>query len=173
MRAYPAIIPAMILLALSGGCAPSAPSRAVWAPPPGEPPVLEADAPAERIDAWKADYLRAGEYVEATSDDSRVTLFLPGSLRRTGPVRMEATFRSELFRPRFADGQWLRSIRKRMEIDCAALRYRELTVQGFAGSNMTGPVPPITPPVDWSGPFTPDSSAGSGLKQVCERIFAP
>jgi hypothetical protein len=149
----------------------AAPAAALpaWVQPDGDPPVLAEGASAEDIAAWKGRHLIVGPFAEATTDANRVTLYDPASLARLGNDHVIAIFRSELFRPRIADGHWLRSIRKKLEIDCTGLLYRELELYGFAGSNMTAPVPPLTPPDKWVGPFAADSSAGEGLRIACDK----
>lgn len=157
----------LFLIFSSFGLASTAMAEPGWIQPAGDPPLLKENATAEDIASWKSDYLERGAYVEAASDAGRVTLFDPGSLKVTGNGRITVVFRSELFRPRFADGHWLRSIRKTLDIDCTRLAYRELELHGFSGSNLKSPVPDIVPPDKWVGPYAPESSAGRGLAAAC------
>lgn len=132
-------------------------------------PILSEGAGEDAVVAWRERYIDLGNYVEGATDANRVTLFLPSSISLVAEGRILAIFRSELVRPRFADGHQLRSIRKKLEIDCVALRYRELELYGFSRSNMKGPVPSITPPDSWIGPYLPASSAGRALATACAK----
>lgn len=136
------------------------------APDNSEPPVLSEKAKPSEISDWKRRYLQELGYIEASSDSSRVTLVDPRSVELAGEYRT-AILRSELYRPRFSDGHWLRSVRKKLLIDCERLQYRELELAGFAGSNLRAEVPGLHPPNEWIGPFAIESSAGAALGAVC------
>lgn len=110
-----------------------------------------------------------GDAVEATRNANRVILYEPATLRREGNGYILGWFRTELQEPRDVDGVTVSSVRKQLEVDCIALRYRELTVQGYAGRTLRYPVAGLKLSANWTLPLAESSDAGQALRQACRR----
>ena len=133
-----------------------------------DPPQLPTDA---QLEAWAARYVRVGDYVRAGLDADRNYLYQPSSFRKLANGHLLGSIRAELFRPRVEEGYTVRSVRKLVQVDCDALRYRELTVEGFAGSNLRHPVAGLPVSETWTKPLKRGSVAALRLLEpVCIRF---
>ena len=133
------------------------------------PPLPPEGASDTQLAAWKSRYVDDLGYVEAATDARRVLLFDPASLRAEPDGLVIAMFRSENFRPVKEGDKLIRSVRKRVEIDCPGLRYRELTFEGFAHSNLREPVRNVPYKLNWTQPFAKDSGVGRALGMACDH----
>ena len=118
--------------------------------------------------AWKSLYISDFEYVEGAIDATRVLLFDPGSLKTIPDGNVIGMFRSENYRPVKEGDKFVRSVRKRVEIDCAGLRYKELTFEGFAQSNLRELVRNVPYKLNWTEPVAKDSGVGRALRRACD-----
>ena len=82
-------------------------------------------------------------------------------------------FRSENYRPVKEGDKLIRSVRKRVEIDCGKLRYRELTFEGFAQSNLRELVRNLPYKRNWTEPFAKESGVGKALAMACDYAGKP
>jgi len=137
--------------------------------PVADPPPPPQDATADQLRAWKDQYLHAGSFTEVASDANRVLFLDAIHLQKLPDGHVVATFRTELFRPTLAEGLMVRSVRKRLEVDCDQWRYKELVVDGFAASNMQQPVAGLRLSDQWTKPLPESSSAGMSLRIACSK----
>ena len=138
-----------------------------YAQTPGDAPALAANASDAERRAWADRYVQPGSFVETDIDADRVYLYDPASFQRQPDGHVVGLIRAELMRPRVVNGIAVRSVRKLAEIDCAALRYKERTVEGFAGSNLARPTAPLPVSDKWTEPATAGSPAGRRLFPAC------
>lgn len=146
----------------------SLPSGCVTTPatPPG------ADATAAERGRWVQQHVTLQGYVVAAIAPNRVTLIAPASLARRADGHVTGTFRTELFAPRTVGTATVRSVRKHLEVDCGALRYRELQVEGFAAPNLRQPITGVPLSAEWTASLAADSDAGQALRLACSRAPA-
>lgn len=137
---------------------------------PEAPPA--ADASPEQLKAWVDRNIVKDGFVEAAVDANRVILYDPKSLERLADGHVLVQVRAELFRPRLAHGQSLRSDKKKLEIDCVARRYRILEIQGYAAPNMQQPAPLDPVSSNWTAPLAADSSAWKVNQRACDEAPA-
>jgi hypothetical protein len=138
---------------------------------PADPPAPPSDASDAQLRDWITRYIDTGKFVEAGVDARRVTLYDPTTVEKLAGGHVTGWVRSELFHPTAADGQTLRSVRKKLEIDCVDWRYKELVVEGYTGANLQRPVP-ISISDAWTKPLAADSSAGKPLRLACAAADA-
>ncbi|WP_374944125.1 formylglycine-generating enzyme family protein [Sphingomonas sp.] len=160
------------LLACVAGDASSAQDSTPATARAGGVPSLPVGAVQADRRSWADRYIDRGTFVETDMDADRVYLYDPASFRRLPDGHVVGLIRAELMRPRVVAGRAVRSVRKMAEIDCAALRYRERTVEGFAASNLTEPVPGLPVSGKWTDPATAGSPAGRRLFPACADVTA-
>ena len=128
-------------------------------PPPAGPSE-------EQVKEWITRYIEEGFYKEAAIDENRVHFYDPQTLQKLPDGRVVGWFRAELFRTRDLDGVGVRSMRKKLEVDCKEWRYRELAAEGFAGTNMKQPVH-VPMSGEWTKTLAAETGAGKSLRTAC------
>ncbi len=130
-----------------------------------DPPNLPSD---DQLKAWAERYVVKGEYAQTGFDADRVYLYKPASVQMLANGNLLAIIRAELYRPRVEDEYTVRSVRKMVQIDCATFRYRELTVEGFGGSNLQRSVSGLPVSDSWTRPAKEGSpQATRVLEPIC------
>lgn len=144
--------------------------------PPGSPAAAVPSLPASATDAerraWADRYVNRGTFSETDIDADRVYLYDPASFRRLPDGNVVGAIRGELMRPRVVSGVSVRSVRKLVEIDCSALRYRERAVEGFAANNLADPVAGLPVTDEWTDAATAGSPSGRRLFPACVDVAA-
>ena len=132
---------------------------------PANPPP-PAGAAEEQVREWITRYIEEGFYKEAAIDENRVHFYDPQTLQKLPDGHVVGWFRAELFRTRDLNGIGVRSMRKKLEVDCKEWRYKELAAEGFAGTNMRQPVH-VPMSAEWTRTIAGDTGAGESLRKAC------
>ncbi|AUW57789.1 hypothetical protein C1T17_06400 [Sphingobium sp. SCG-1] len=128
-------------------------------------PPAEGASEAELRD-WVGRNITKGNFVENTLDTTRFTLYDPTSIEKLPNGHVTAWIRGEVFRLR-ANGQGMRSILKKLEINCPETSYREIEVKGFASFNLKDPIssPPV--PDRWFNVNQPGRVDPTPIARIC------
>ena len=131
------------------------------------PPDIPADASLEQLRAWVDQNVHKRSYVETSLDTRRLMLFDPTTLDKLANGNVVGWFRTEIFQPVVVHGKTVRSVRKKLEVDCRELRYKELVEELYGAPNMGGPAYPVTPPDKWGEARDPNSTSGISMRRAC------
>ena len=136
------------------------------------PPDLPADASIDQLRAWVDQHVHKRSYVETSLDTRRLMLFEPTTLEKLPNGNVVGWFRTELFQPVVVQGKTVRSVRKKLEVDCRELRYKEVVEELYGAPNMGGPAHVVTPPDTWGKPREPNSTSGISMRRACDAADA-
>lgn len=123
------------------------------------PPVPAEDASIDQLHEWKETYIFQAGWSLGSVDEKRIIFFDVDSLERLPDNHVTAWTRAELYRPTYREGQGIRSVLKKLEIDCGDLRMRELQYIGFSSSNLQDV---IRPGQSWNPQWTEPTEEGTG-----------
>ena len=171
-----------VLVCVTGGCAKAS------APPNGTglgvfelssdstitPPANATDA---QLQAWASRYIVEGKYIKISpylhaDPANRVFLYDPASVETLPDGHVTAWFRLELIRPVEKQGVAVRSVHKKMEIDCSDLRFKEISIESFYGANLVHRAPDFKFPDTWGKPESESSPQGMAARRVCNDAKA-
>ena len=132
------------------------------------PPDLPPDASLDQLRAWVDQHVHKRTFVETSLDTRRLMLFDPTTLEKLPNGNVVGWFRTELFQPTVVQGKTVRSVHKKLEIDCRELRYKELVEVLHGAPNLGNPAYPVAPSDKWGEARDPNSTSGISMRRACE-----
>jgi hypothetical protein len=148
-------------LAATSRAAP--PAEAIVDPPP--PASLEIPD----VEAWASAYLHRDAWTLITHDTEGARFTRTEGAAATGPSRVEADVRTELFQPVQMGSGLARSGLAHWSVDCATARYAVLTMTIFTHNNLQGELDrKAFADKAW---MTPNESQAATISVICKAIL--
>lgn len=156
-------------------CAALAALGARAAPPPAAPgaPIVDPPPPASLeipdVEAWATAYLHRDAWTLITHDTEGARFTRSEGAAATGPSRVEADVRTELFQPVQMGSGLARSGLAHWSVDCASTRYAVLSMVIFSHNNLQGELD-RKPAADTAW-MIPNESQAATISVICKAIL--
>lgn len=172
MRSRPALLALAAAAALGAAGAPVT-AAPVTAAPGAAAPIADPPPPAgleiADVEAWASAYLDRASWTLITHDTEGARFTRSQGATATGPHRVEADVRTELFQPVQMGSGPARSGLARWSVDCATTRYVVLSMTIFTHNNLQGELD-RKPAADKAW-MTPNESQAATIGVICKAIL--